>query len=94
MLKTRAKPVGAVKRWLENNPDWLLILDNADEIEMTQEFIPSSETGHILLTTRAHNMGEIAAGNALEKMTSTEGALFLLRRLRKIEKDKSLDSAA
>jgi tetratricopeptide (TPR) repeat protein len=90
----QSEAVGAVKRWLENNPAWLLILDNADEIMMAQEFIPSSQTGHILLTSRAHNMGEIAAGNPLEKMTSTEGALFLLRRLRKLEKDKSLDSAA
>lgn len=48
----QSEAVGAVKRWLENNPDWLLILDNADEIEMTQEFIPSSQTGHILLTSR------------------------------------------
>jgi tetratricopeptide (TPR) repeat protein len=90
----QSEAVGAVKRWLENNSSWLLILDNADEILMAQEFIPSSQTGHILLTSRAHNMGVIAAGNPLEKMTSTEGALFLLRRLRKIEKDKSLDTAA
>jgi hypothetical protein len=90
----QSEAVGAAKRWLKDNIAWLLILDNADEIEMAQEFTPSGQNGHILLTSRAHNMGVIAAGNQLEKMISTEGALFLLRRLRKIDKDKSLDSAA
>ena len=31
--------VSAVMRWLENNKNWLLILDNADEILMVREFI-------------------------------------------------------
>jgi hypothetical protein len=40
---------GAVKRWIESNDGWLLILDNADELAMAREFIPSSESGHVLL---------------------------------------------
>src|SRR5262249_25011687 len=55
----QSEAVAAVKRWLENNSAWLLILDNADEIEIAEEFIPSCETGHILLTTRAHAMGTV-----------------------------------
>jgi hypothetical protein len=43
----QGEAVAAVKRWLENNSSWLLILDNADEIETAEEFIPLSETGHI-----------------------------------------------
>jgi len=89
----QGEAVAAVKRWLENNSDWLLILDNADEIEMAEEFIPSCETGHVLLTTRAHAMGALGESNALEKMTPKEGALFLLRRLRKLKKDETLESA-
>ncbi|MCI0662642.1 MAG: tetratricopeptide repeat protein [Acidobacteria bacterium] len=91
--KDHSEAVGAVKVWLENNSAWLLILDNADEIEMAQEFIPSSESGHILLTTRAHAIGAIGEGKKLEKMTPKEGALFLLRRLRKLKKDEALDFA-
>jgi tetratricopeptide (TPR) repeat protein len=86
--------VAAVKQLLENSPAWLLILDNADEIHLVEEFIPSSKTGHILLTTRAHTTGAIAEGKTLEKMDKEEGALFLLRRLRKIERDEMLESAA
>ena len=89
----RGEAVAAVKRWLENNSNWLLILDNADEIEIVDEFIPSCEAGHVLLTTRAHAMGAVGGSNELEKMTPKEGALFLLRRLRKLKKDEALESA-
>jgi tetratricopeptide (TPR) repeat protein len=89
----QGEAVAAVKRWLENNSNWLLILDNADEIEIVDEFIPSCEAGHILLTTRAHAMGAVGGSNEIEKMTPEEGALFLLRRLRKLKKDEALESA-
>jgi len=89
----RGEAVAAVLRWLENNANWLLILDNADEIGIVDEFIPLCEAGHVLLTTRAHAMGAVGVGNELEKMTPEEGALFLLRRLRKLKKDEALESA-
>ena len=90
----QSEAVAAAKRWLENNSDWLLVLDNADEIKIAEEFIPAGETGHVLLTTRAHAMGAVGESNALEKLTSKEGALFLLRRLRKLKKDEALESTA
>jgi tetratricopeptide (TPR) repeat protein len=89
----RGEAVAAALRWLENNSNWLLILDNADEIGIVDEFIPSCEAGHVLLTTRAHAMGAVGGSNELEKMTPKEGALFLLRRLRKLKKDEALESA-
>jgi hypothetical protein len=89
----RSEAVGAVKRWLENNDGWLLILDNADDLVMAREFIPSRETGYVLLTTRAQNTRPIAARQVVEKMQPQEGALFLLRRLEEIKKDEQLESA-
>src|SRR5262249_3330414 len=41
----QSEAVGAVKRWLEKNDGWLLILDNADDLVIAREFIPSRETG-------------------------------------------------
>ena len=41
--KDQPKAVHGVKRWLENNPGWLLILDNADDLSMVREFIPSGK---------------------------------------------------
>ncbi|MGE0102561.1 MAG: NB-ARC domain-containing protein [Blastocatellales bacterium] len=86
--------VNAVKRWLEGNAGWLLILDNADDLKVAREFIPSSERGHVLLTTRAQVTGTIAVRNAVDKMEPPEGATFLLRRLGKLKKDEPLESVA
>jgi hypothetical protein len=85
--------VAAVKDWLQNNSGWLLILDNADELAMVREFIPSSVKGHILLTTRAQAMGGLARRIDLEKMEPEEGALFLLRRADIIGQDDPIEKA-
>jgi hypothetical protein len=64
----QSETVAAVKRWLENNDGWLLILDNADELAMAREFIPLRRRGHVLLTTRAQNTRPIAVKHAVEEM--------------------------
>src|SRR6266568_4608324 len=60
--------VQAVKRWLETHSGWLLILDNADYLEMASQFIPPGGKGHLLLTTRAQAMGHLAQSVELEQM--------------------------
>ena len=85
--------VTAVKRWLENNPNWLLILDNADDLTIAREFLSSSGKGHVLLTTRARNTGALTERIEIEDMEPDEGALFLLRRARIIAKDALLTAA-
>ena len=45
--------VKAVKHWLQTRREWLLILDNVDELTVIREFLPNPLEGHILLTTRA-----------------------------------------
>ncbi len=86
--------VGEVKYWLESNDGWLLILDNADDLAVAREFIPSRGSGHIILTTRANYTGKIAVRYAIKKMEPEEGALFLLRRLGKIKVDEPLEFAS
>jgi len=87
------KIVEAVKRWFQGHTDWLLILDNADDIAMVQGFIPLGSKGHILLTTRAHATGRIAKRIEVEKMEPDEGALFLLHRAKLLDPDASLETA-
>ncbi|HJT57889.1 MAG TPA: FxSxx-COOH system tetratricopeptide repeat protein [Ktedonobacteraceae bacterium] len=72
--------VEAVKRWLSTHDDWLLILDNADDLTLAADFMPSGDKGHLLLTTREAATGRIAKGFAVDKMSEDEGVLFLLRR--------------
>ena len=45
--------LAAVKHWLEQHSNWLLIFDNADTPDLLKEYRPQSDTGHILLTSRA-----------------------------------------
>jgi tetratricopeptide (TPR) repeat protein len=72
--------VAAVRRWLQDNSNWLLILDNADDLAMTREFLPSGAQGHVLFTTRASATGGIAHGIEIDEMPPEEGACLLLLR--------------
>ena len=92
--KEQQAAVGAVERWLETNPGWLLVLDNADDLAMTREFIPHDAQGHILLTTRSQATLAVAERVEIEEMAPEEGALFLLRRSGVIAKDQPLSAAS
>lgn len=85
--KDQELAVTDVKRWLETNPGWLLILDNADDLPLIQGFLPNQEKGHVLLTTRARAATALAERIAVRDMAPEEGALLLLRRAGVIAKD-------
>ncbi len=90
----QAKIVTAVRRWLAaTEQPWLLILDNADELEGVQEFLPSGR-GHCLLTTRAQGVRALAAPVPLDEMEPDEGTLLLLRRAGHLAADAPLESAS
>jgi tetratricopeptide (TPR) repeat protein len=72
----------------------LLLLDNADDLDIVNAFIPSGKNGHVILTTRAQAIGEMARLIEVPEMRTEEGAFFLLRRSKYIVKDVSLDVAS
>lgn len=72
--------VAAVKGWLVSHTQWLLILDDADDLNVIRDFLPLEATGHVLLTTRQHSLKGIASRIEVEKMDTDEGMLLLLRR--------------
>src|SRR5690348_1431789 len=74
------KMIQAVKQWFASLTRWLLIFDNADDLRLLGDFLPSPARGHILLTTRSQATGTIAQAVQVEPMTPDEGAYFLLRR--------------
>lgn len=86
----------AVLRWLETQTDWLLLLDNVENLALVRAFLPTQgkgHNGHIVLTTRLQALGTLAQRIDLEKMEPEEGALFLLRRVRLIEQEAMLEDA-
>ena len=81
--------VKAVLNWFDTHGGWLLILDNADDLEMVNAFIPSAGKGHVLLTTRAHSTGTTAGRIELETMGLEEGIFLLLRRAKLLKGNAS-----
>jgi tetratricopeptide (TPR) repeat protein len=72
--------IAAVKRWLETHEKWLLVLDNADDLGLAENFIPPRCLGHVLLTTQAQATGTVAPAVEVSDMEPAEGAFFLVRR--------------
>ena len=85
--------INAVKRWFNTHEHWLLILDNADQVEDVSGFLPAADMGHILLTTRAHATGTAAQRIVVEQMSQEEGMLFLVRRARLVKETAGLEQA-
>lgn len=86
--------VQAVLQWLSINHEWLLILDNANDLTVICEFIPSSFNGHVLITTQAQAMGGLAYRIEVPTMENDIGALFLLRRAGFITQDDSVEAVS
>jgi tetratricopeptide (TPR) repeat protein/DNA-binding XRE family transcriptional regulator len=91
--KDSQRVIDAVKRWMQENPYWLLILDNVEDIPLVQAMLPTARRGHILLTTRTQATGNLLTNIELDDMPLEEGALLLLRRSGIIEPDAALDNA-
>jgi len=86
--------IEAVKRWLQRQSEWLLILDNADDLALAKEFVPPAFSGHLLLTTRATATGSFARRLEVDVLSREHGALFLLRRAKILAPDAALEQAS
>ncbi len=86
----------AVKRWLESNTAWLLIIDNADQPEILKPWLPRHGKGHILLTSRAQVFQSVGIANPVEiqEMTPGEAVEFLFKRTGRQDGDRAESKAA
>jgi tetratricopeptide (TPR) repeat protein/transcriptional regulator with XRE-family HTH domain len=83
--------IQAVKQWLGSHHEWLLILDNADDLTIVYDIVPKELSGHILLTTRAQALGPLGQRLEVETMGMAEATLFLLRRAKFLSSNEILD---
>lgn len=83
----------AFKRWLQDKPGWLLVLDFLEDITLLDLIIPQHSRGHVLLTTRKQATGGRASPVTISSMDVDPGALFLLRRATLLSAQASLDEA-
>lgn len=76
-----AQMMQALREWLETTSNWLLILDNVEELALVSRLLPSSTYGgSVLITTRMQATGRLGCQLTLAEMDAEEGALLLLRR--------------
>ena len=85
--------VALMKQWLAKNDRWLLVFDNADDLRQLRPYLPTTN-GHILLTTRAQALGDLAEKVEVTRMDADEGALLLLRRAKMIADTAALAAAS
>jgi tetratricopeptide (TPR) repeat protein len=86
--------VEALKQWFSRQKDWLLILDNADDLEILPDFLPGGEKGHLLLTTRDPAVEGMARSVEVEQMDMQEGIDLLLRRARGLASETLLEQTS
>ena len=72
--------VTALHRWLVSHHQWLLIWDHLEDLDLLHRFLPPTQHGSILITTRSRVLGSLAQELLLPPMTLEEGILFLLQR--------------
>lgn len=77
--------VEAVQRWLSAHPQWLLIWDNLEDLELPSRMLPPSRQGTLLFTTRRQALGTLARRIDLLPMEHEEAILLLLRRAKVLE---------
>jgi tetratricopeptide (TPR) repeat protein len=78
--------------WFRSQSGWLLVLDNADDLETLAPYFPQHHAGHLIITTRVRNTLKWAAPVSVDKLSPGEGALLLLRRAGLLRVDQPLDA--
>lgn len=79
-LQKQDDVVATVLDWLNTHQDWLLIFDNAHNRESLTRFLPASQNGSLLFTTRLPTLGTLALPIEMPPLTSEESVQLLLRR--------------
>jgi len=80
--RDQSKVVAAALGWLNTHGDWLLILDNVEDLELVKRFLPAARGGSLLFTTRMPTLFTLAYCIKVEPMPLEEGIQLLLRRSR------------
>jgi tetratricopeptide (TPR) repeat protein len=80
-----------LKRWLQNQTAWLLVLDQIEDVTLVDLIVPTQSSGHVLLTTRTQALGNFASAVPIAPMDTNASVTFLLQRARLISAEASID---
>ena len=72
--------IEAVRRYLEQNKNWLFIFDNAGNQAEVFEYLPRTSLGHVIITSRNPNWRGTASPLPVQVMEPSEAIDFLNKR--------------
>jgi tetratricopeptide (TPR) repeat protein len=78
-LDDQLKVVEAVRRYLEEHSDWLLILDNAPDLKAIYDYLPRNSRGHTLITSRSPMWNNEADIFKLDVLSRDESIALLFK---------------
>jgi tetratricopeptide (TPR) repeat protein len=81
--------IAAVRRYLEQQQNWLLVFDNADDPARIKEYIPRGGLGHVLVTSRNPNWRGTASPLSVEVLEREESVDFLVKRTGKTDTESA-----
>jgi len=90
---TKPQALRMIHDWFARESGWLLVLDNADDLDAIAPHFPRHHAGRLILTTRARNPVKWASPIALHKFGPDDGALLLLRRAGMLDVRQTLSEA-
>jgi tetratricopeptide (TPR) repeat protein len=73
--------IAALRRYLEEHDQWLLIFDNATAPADLYGFLPAFIRGHIIITSRNSLWGSMACINPIDSFSEKESIQYLEKRL-------------
>lgn len=79
--------VAAVRDWLGQNGNWLLIFDNARTREEVKDYLPLGATGHVIITSRDPNWRGVAHPLQVPVLPPDKAIEFLLQRTSQTDAD-------
>lgn len=72
--------IEAIKAWFQTRQQWLLLLDNVDDLDLVSPFLPPRVGGHVPMTTRAWDMQQQVNRFEMEPFSDEQEMLLLAVR--------------
>ena len=79
--------IEAVRIWLEQNEKWLLIFDNAHDPKDVRDYLPRTNSGRVIITSRNPNWGGTARTIPVDVFSRDESVEFLCTRTGQEDKE-------
>jgi tetratricopeptide (TPR) repeat protein len=73
---------------------WLLVFDNAEDLDRIREFIPEEGPGDVIITSRDHRWIDLYETVTVDVFTREESLTFLKQRLRRTHSEAELNQLA